>query len=74
MNAYNQKAIEEAAYFIWKNSGCPANSSLQNWNAAVDQIATMEALDLAKVLRKSIAKSKNINPYAAMLASRRKKK
>ena len=34
----NENAIREAAYFIWKNNGCPANTSLQDWNAAINQL------------------------------------
>ncbi len=37
-NLLNEKAIKEAAYFIWKNAGCPANTSLQDWNAAIQQL------------------------------------
>ena len=36
---FNEDAIREAAYYIWKNAGCPANSSLQDWNAAIEQLA-----------------------------------
>ena len=34
----NEIAIREAAYFIWKNNGCPANTSMQDWNAAIQQL------------------------------------
>ena len=43
-NTYNnntslsEKAIAEAAYYIWQNNGCPANTSLQDWNAAINQL------------------------------------
>lgn len=36
----NEDAIREAAYYIWKNAGCPANSSLQDWNAAIEQLSS----------------------------------
>lgn len=36
---FNEDAIREAAYYIWKNAGCPANSSLHDWNAAIEQLS-----------------------------------
>ena len=36
----NENAIREAAYFIWKNNGCPANTSAQDWNAAINQLSS----------------------------------
>ena len=43
MKTYNfsEKAIAEAAYYIWQNNGCPANTSLQDWNAAINQLNAM---------------------------------
>ncbi len=38
---FSEKAIAEAAYYIWQNNGCPANSSLQDWNAAINQLNAM---------------------------------
>lgn len=46
----NENAIKEAAYFIWKNNGCPANTSAQDWNAAINQLTLAASL-------KSVAKS-----------------
>lgn len=39
-NKYNfsEEAIAEAAYYIWQKNGCPMNSSLQDWNAAIEQL------------------------------------
>ena len=37
----SEKAIAEAAYYIWKNNGCPANTSLQDWNAAINQLTSL---------------------------------
>ena len=39
-NLLNEKAIKEAAYYIWKNAGCPANTSMQDWNAAIQQLTS----------------------------------
>lgn len=36
----NEKAIREAAYYIWKNAGCPSNTSAQDWNAALNQLSS----------------------------------
>jgi len=30
--------IEEAAYYIWLNKGCPENQDLENWKEAEQQI------------------------------------
>ena len=30
MTNFNENAIREAAYYIWKNNGCPANTSAQD--------------------------------------------
>ena len=43
----NENAIREAAYFIWKNNGCPANTSAQDWNAAINQLSSLAALNNA---------------------------
>ena len=50
----NENAIREAAYFIWKNNGCPANTSLQDWNAAINQLTSLATLNSAA---KSISSS-----------------
>ncbi len=34
----SEQAIAEAAYFIWKNNGCPMNTSTQDWYAAINQL------------------------------------
>jgi len=38
---FSEQAIAEAAYYIWKNNGCPANSSMQDWNAAINQLSLL---------------------------------
>lgn len=40
---FSEDAIKEAAYYIWKNAGCPANTSLQDWNAAINQLSAAYA-------------------------------
>ncbi len=44
MTNFNENAIREAAYYIWKNNGCPTNTSLQDWNAAINQLNNMASL------------------------------
>jgi len=39
MKNLNENAIREAAYYIWKNNGCPANTSVQDWNLAIQQLS-----------------------------------
>lgn len=34
----NEKAIQEAAYFIWQNAGCPMGQDEYFWSMAVEQI------------------------------------
>ena len=38
MTQFDEKTIRETAYYIWKNNGCPANSSTHDWNAAIEQL------------------------------------
>lgn len=38
MTKLNDKAIAEAAYYIWQNNGCPANTQAQDWAAAIKQL------------------------------------
>ncbi len=44
MNNFNNQAIAEAAYYIWKNNGCPANTQAQDWNAAINQLSALAAV------------------------------
>ena len=46
MSSFSEDAIREAAYYIWKNNGCPRNSSLSDWNAAIDQLSVQSAVKL----------------------------
>ena len=38
---FNEQAIAEAAYYIWQNNGCPANTSAQDWDAAIYQLSLL---------------------------------
>ena len=38
MSNFDNKMIQEAAYYIWKNNGCPNNTSASDWQAAIDQL------------------------------------
>ena len=46
MYNFNEDAIREAAYFIWKNNGCPTNSDLSDWDAAINQLSAQAAIKL----------------------------
>lgn len=52
---FDNKAIAEAAYYIWQNNGCPANTHAQDWAAAINQLSTMNAVKSAS---KRLASSK----------------
>ena len=44
---FDNKAIAEAAYYIWQNNGCPANTHAQDWAAAINQLSAMSAVKSA---------------------------
>ena len=46
MYNFNEDAIREAAYYIWKNNGCQANTSLSDWDAAINQLTAQASLNL----------------------------
>ena len=56
MYKFNEDAIREAAYYIWKNNGCPANSSLNDWDAAINQLSAQAALKLKAPKKTSAVK------------------
>lgn len=60
---FSEKAIAEAAYFIWKNNGCPANTSLQDWNAAIYQLNM-----LANAKKTTLSSSKKTSSCKASTA------
>lgn len=62
INKFNDKAIAEAAYYIWKNNGCPANSHAQDWNAAINQLSAMASVKTAnsKLASAKVAATRNL--------------
>lgn len=50
MSNFDNKMIQEAAYYIWKNNGCPNNTSASDWQAAIDQLERQDALATARQL------------------------
>lgn len=50
MSQFDNKMIQEAAYYIWKNNGCPTNSSTNDWNAAIEQLERQDALNVARAV------------------------
>ena len=61
MYNFNEDAIREAAYYIWKNNGCQANTSLSDWDAAINQLASQASYKL-KAPKKASASLKVLMP------------
>ncbi len=57
MTNFDNKMIQEAAYYIWKNNGCPNNSSASDWQAAIDQLERQDALATASAIYKQYCRS-----------------
>jgi hypothetical protein len=77
MKNLNENAIREAAYYIWKNNGCPAGTSQQDWNLAIQQLSSNKSSSLlnnASSLLKttSSAKKSNSKTSASKIAAPKK--
>ncbi len=59
MKNLNENAIREAAYYIWKNAGCPANTSLQDWNAAIQQLSATNNKNVKTSALKTVSLKKS---------------
>ena len=44
----NEQAIREAAYYIWKNAGCPSGQDEYFWSMAVEQLSKCSKSSCAK--------------------------
>ena len=74
MTNFNENAIKEAAYYIWKNNGCPANSSLQDWNDAINHLSAMAALsNVRSSLKTASIKSLSLSAASVKKTSSAKK-
>lgn len=77
MNKLNDKAIAEAAYYIWKNNGCPANTHAQDWAAAIKQLSAAAKPTPRKTAANASAVSKistaDINALNRLAAAKGKK-
>ena len=75
MKTYNfsEKAIAEAAYYIWQNNGCPLNTSLQDWNAAINQLNAMANAKKTSLTSKLGAKTSSCKTASATKKSSAKK-
>ena len=67
MYKFNEDAIREAAYYIWKNNGCQANTSLSDWDAAISQLSAQASFNLkapkkASSLKVLMPKKKEVKP------------
>lgn len=47
MANFDEKTIRETAYYIWKNNGCPADTSVKDWHDAIDLLERKDALATA---------------------------
>lgn len=72
MYNFDENAIREAAYFIWKNNGCQANTSISDWDAAINQLASQAAIKLKAPKKASLKvlmpKKKEIKPTSLRVA------
>lgn len=66
MTKFNEKAVQEAAYYIWKNNGCPSNTGARDWNTAINQLSAAATLNQAA---KIAAARKKQNQNLSMLQS-----
>ena len=57
MFKYTDNDIRNAAYYIWQNNGCPANTQAQDWAAAINQLNAMSTLKSAS---KKLASSRTV--------------
>lgn len=64
MYNFNEDAIREAAYFIWKNNGCPSNSNMSDWDAAINQLSAQASISL-KAPKKASSSVKVLMPKKA---------
>ena len=39
MNKLNEKYIQEAAYYLWQNAGCPNGQNEYFWSLAIEQLS-----------------------------------
>ncbi len=67
MYNFNEDAIREAAYYIWKNNGCQANTSLSDWDAAINQLSAQNSFDL-KAPKKKASSIKVLMPKKTTVA------
>ncbi len=47
MAHFDDKIIQETAYYIWQSKGCPMNSSASDWKEAIEQLERQDALAMA---------------------------
>lgn len=72
MIKFSDSDIQKAAYFIWKNNGCPANTHVQDWNAAINQLNAMATIKNASkklASAKLSSAKKNLTKAASLKVS-----
>ncbi len=62
MVQFNEKAIREAAYYIWKNGDKKYDCGIDNWNKAIEQLQAQSTANIIKQAQMfGTAKSQNNN-------------
>ncbi|MDD4556572.1 MAG: DUF2934 domain-containing protein [Alphaproteobacteria bacterium] len=56
MSKCSEKSIQEAAYYLWQNNGCPAGSDEYFWSKAVEQLSNCNCTKSSKASTSSAAK------------------
>ncbi len=70
----NEKAIQEAAYFIWQNAGCPQGQDEYFWSMAVEQINNLNKSCNKKSSSSSCKSSSSKKSSCAKKSSSKKSK
>lgn len=68
----NENAIREAAYFL-EEQRLPANTSLQDWNAAINQLTSLATLNSAAKSISSSSKTSSSKTLASKASALVKK-
>ncbi|MBQ8677069.1 MAG: DUF2934 domain-containing protein [Alphaproteobacteria bacterium] len=71
MYKFNEDAIREAAYYIWKNNGCQQGTSLSDWDAAINQLSAQAAFSVKMANKSSATLKKTASSTAKKTASLR---
>ncbi len=73
MYNFNEDAIREAAYYIWKNNGCQQGTALSDWDAAIHQLSVNAAFSTKLNHKAACASKANSNKNSAKTSSAKSK-